>query len=439
MERFFTIFWLLLIPTQLGRHFWLPESSVFGARIDYLSIILYLTDIVWFLWIINKLRIKPPASGTRADTWVRPYKKIFTFQNLILLLFVAVNVVMAEAKWVAMYRWLRLFQWIITIYLVRVDKNKIKNYLMKIIPIWIIGESFLGLLQVMNGGSLNGIWWWLGERSFVYGGIGIAQMNWLGDNWIRAYGTFSHPNSLAGFLLLGWWFWRKLRITNYELRIKDKKQIFKKVFYWIVNWSAVLGILVAGSRTVWLLTAILLIIDQLRITNYELRIKNQKIRRQLIGKLLMGAGVICLFLGIISVNYRMSDFIGGWDVNSFQKREMLMGAAVKMIKSSPLFGVGAGNFVKELPKFQSGSWYWLQPVHNIFLLLWSEIGLLGIILLITNYELRITNEKKIDFMNLIWKKYWWIWVIVGVTGLVDHYWVTLPQNSWLLAVILGVI
>jgi hypothetical protein len=58
VERFLCVFWLLLIPTQLGRHFWLKESSVMGARVDYLSIILYLTDIIWFLWVISKSKRK---------------------------------------------------------------------------------------------------------------------------------------------------------------------------------------------------------------------------------------------------------------------------------------------------------------------------------------------------------------------------------------------
>ncbi|MDD3999025.1 MAG: hypothetical protein PHR98_02915, partial [Candidatus Shapirobacteria bacterium] len=75
--------------------------------------------------------------------------------------------------------------------------------------------------------------------------------------------------------------------------------------------------------------------------------------------------------------------------------------------------------------------YWMQPVHNILLLAWSEIGILGIILLIFNLLPTITKMTK--------NKYWWLWVIVGITGLFDHYWLTLPQNSWLLAIILGVI
>jgi hypothetical protein len=135
---------------------------------------------------------------------------------------------------------------------------------------------------------------------------------------------------------------------------------------------------------------------------------------------------------MISINYRVRDFVGGWDVNSFRKREMLALASIKMIEKYPLFGVGAGNFVEVLSKFQNGDFYWMQPVHNIVLLALSEVGILGIIaLIVVLYELGIINIK--------WKKQWWFLVIVGVTGMVDHYWLTLPQNTWLLAVVLGLI
>jgi hypothetical protein len=36
------------------------------------------------------------------------------------------------------------------------------------------------------------------------------------------------------------------------------------------------------------------------------------------------------------------------------------------------------------------------------------------------------------------KKHWWLWALVVLSGMVDHYWITLPQNTWLLAIILGV-
>lgn len=408
MERILTILWLLLIPSQLGKHFWLSESSVLGIRIDFLSIILYLTDLVWFLWAISQLR----TSGYKLRI-----KNLLNLRNLILVLVILANIFLATAKWVALYRWLRIGQWYLTWLMVKKNKEKIMGYLRWVIPVWIVVESLLGAAQVINGGSLNGIWWLLGERRFVYGGIGIAQMNWFGENLIRAYGTFSHPNSLAGFLLLSWWYWRD------QLRVKNKEQIITKIIYWMVNWCALLGIILAGSRTVWMGGIILLAVNLWQGKNREIR--------KTVGNILLVTGVVVLILGLVNINYKISDFVGGWDKEGIEKREKLAMGAVAMIKSNPLFGVGAGNFVVRLPEFKEGNFYWWQPVHNILLLALSEVGLLGIIILIFNF--------KFIFFKLKEKKYWWLWIIVGITGMMDHYWLSLPQNTWLLAIILGVI
>lgn len=185
-----------------------------------------------------------------------------------------------------------------------------------------------------------------------------------------------------------------------------------------------MGIALSGSRVVWMVTVGMLIAEEI----LKSKAKNLKM---IVGKILLSVGVICLILGVISVNYRISDFMGGWDTNSLEKREMLAISALKMIKKSPLFGVGAGNFVVNLPKYRAGNFYWMQPVHNILLLAWSEIGILGIIVLIFNLQSTI--------IKLIHNKYWWIWVVIGITGFFDHYWLTLPQNTWLLAIVLGLL
>ncbi|KKS80681.1 MAG: hypothetical protein UV56_C0012G0001, partial [Candidatus Woesebacteria bacterium GW2011_GWC1_43_10b] len=37
---------LFLLPLQIGKHFWPDWSLVFGIRVDYLSPVIYLTDIL---------------------------------------------------------------------------------------------------------------------------------------------------------------------------------------------------------------------------------------------------------------------------------------------------------------------------------------------------------------------------------------------------------
>jgi hypothetical protein len=52
--------------------------------------------------------------------------------------------------------------------------------------------------------------------------------------------------------------------------------------------------------------------------------------------------------------------------------------ALRMWEHAPLFGVGAGNYMQVLPSFQDGVAPEL-PVHNVFLWIASEMGLLGVV------------------------------------------------------------
>jgi len=73
-------------------------------------------------------------------------------------------------------------------------------------------------------------------------------------------------------------------------------------------------------------------------------------------------------------------------------------------------------------------------VHNIILLGLAEIGMVGMIMFL-GITRRMVDLKK-----------WWtskerlmLMGMVLLTGMADHFWVTLPQNSWLLAVMLGLV
>ncbi len=74
----------------------------------------------------------------------------------------------------------------------------------------------------------------------------------------------------------------------------------------------------------------------------------------------------------------------------------------------------------------------LQPVHNIFLLVAAEAGLVG--LLIFLWFLTLTFRKQLGVGN--WGLITSLLVIL-VLGMTDHYWLTLQQNQLLLAIVLG--
>ncbi|HOG37422.1 MAG TPA: O-antigen ligase family protein [Candidatus Woesebacteria bacterium] len=399
------LFWLLLlIPTQLGRHFWFDWSLVWGIRVDYFSPTIYMVDILFLgLWLIEVYR--------EGINW-RLIKKNWWIVGLVVI-----NLLIAGNKWVAGYRWLRWMQLIWFGGYVIKNKRLVETYLGRIIPYWLITEGFLALGQIAKGGSLNGVWWWLGERRFDFSTIGVAQMSVANVGLVRAYGTFSHPNSLAGFLLVSllWWlkYYRQLFLITWG-----------KLKWWVVFWSGLLGILLSGSRTIWILTLGAILIW------WRFNYRNSK--EKLAFWLLVGAG---LFLGLemIDFNYPLANFLSGWDENGMIKRGQLNLAAVGMIKSSPWFGVGLGNFLVKLPEFQKNNQiFWFQPVHNILLLLVSETGLLGLAGVV--WGLR----KKINWKS--WSKLTWLILgVIGVSGMGDHYWLTLPQNMWLLTLVIALI
>lgn len=407
LSKILLFLFLFLIPTQLGKHFWPEWSLVLGIRIDYLSPTLYLIDLVWLgLFVLNLIK----SSVLRTS----PLKKetFFKFKYLFVIGFVVVNILMAVNKPVAIYGWLRIFQLGWMIWYLGKNKKMVTEALIWVIPTWIILESSLAIGQMSKGASLNGVWWWLGERSFDFNTIGIAQMSVVGNGLIRAYGTFSHPNSLAGFLLVSLIWWVKLKENN------------NRIFWWIVFWLGLIGIMLTGSRTIWAITFVVLV--------WFFGKNFKEIENRWKGGILI---LILFFLvfKVINFNYPIGGFLSGWDENGLLKRGQLNLAALGMIKESPIFGVGMKNFLVNLPEFQKNNQiFWLQPVHNILLLLVSEIGLLGlgmITWLLINWW-KIKKWTKEDLL------------IVGViilSGMMDHYWLTLPQNMWLLALVLGII
>jgi O-antigen ligase len=397
---------LLLIPTQIGKHFWMEWSYVLGIRVDYLSPTLYLLDVIWLgLFLLKGLPVLLNFN-------FKKIKKYFKFRYFLVVGFIAINVLMAVSPWVAVYKWIRVFQVLITFFYFRKNKKSIKENLVKIIPCWVVFESLLAMAQIAKNGSLNGIFYWFGERSFSFNTIGIAQISVMGRGLIRAYGTFSHPNSLAGFFLvvLLLWYFLKKKVNNY--------------YWWTVFWFGFLGIMVSGSRTIWVLTLGLV------LGLAWVKIKNKV---NIIGLFLLFFAILVFVLRLVNMEYQVSDFLGGWDVGGISKRMQLNWAGLKMIKESPWFGIGLGNFLVRLPEFQRNSgFYWLQPVHNIFILAWSQIGVLGLILSFL-FLARNFVWGKINFIFKI------IFLVVLISGTIDHYWLTLPQNIWLLVLVLGIV
>jgi O-antigen ligase len=126
----------------------------------------------------------------------------------------------------------------------------------------------------------------------------------------------------------------------------------------------------------------------------------------------------------------MNLFRGG--DTSWSDRIGLMESSFHMIKQNLLTGVGLGGFVENMgdtvPRSGNGILL-LQPVHNIFLLIVSEVGLVGFGLFITLLYFFFKNRK------------WSLRLVMGLVGILivgmfDHYLLSLPQGLLIFFVII---
>lgn len=385
INLFLLFFFILLLPTQLGKHFFLPFSYLSGVRVDYLAPTLYLTDIVAFLIFVFNLKT--------VGGFLRQ-KKVLVVLGLLLL-----NVIVSLSTPVSIYRYLKIIEFLVI--MVVFSKHILEERSVLIaLSITALMETILTLTQFINKQSVQGIFYFLGERYFNLSAPGIAKAYFDGVEILRPYGTFSHPNSLAGFYLLVYFF----VLTNKKF---NNYFIFKAVFLFLSSFL----ILISFSK--------IAILTYLSLTIYYLLSTIKKCRVCLLSQVTTITVLSLIFLRVQA------------DPQTIDKRLELIRNAAAIIFKHPAAGVGVGNYLIAQTQFTSKYLYFFnQPVHNVFLLVLAETGLLvsGLILFQLINQLKRWLKKTVGF---------YIITVIVITGMFDHYWLTLPQNFLLLGVVLG--
>lgn len=363
---FYTL--LILLPVNLGQHFFSNAAYIHGVLVDYHLPTVYLTDLlVLFIlctWLteINLANLKYQISNIK-DTYQRLKKfesssalYLYIFISLFLfLLWSGLSILWAPLKDVAFYRYARLLEgallafWVGTHVNLRRDFGKCCSALF----LGVSYESVIAVGQWFKGGSLFG-YHFLGEQPYNVLTPGIAKTGFLGEVRVRAYGTFTHPNVLGGYLalFLPWLSWRLIS-KRFNLTLTGMLLL------------ALLALFFTFSRAAWLAAAVGLISSSLILRRERLR---------LTGKVWLGiTGGLFLLAGFY--------FSGTFnDPFSLTRRAELNSLALKMVQQSPWLGVGWGNFMVKLEDFGrvSGWTRFVQPVHNVFLLILAETGLFGL-------------------------------------------------------------
>ena len=269
------------------------------------------------------------------------------------------------------------------------------------------------------------MFWYLGERTFSGSTPGIAQFSWCHgvsasgcQLVLRAYGTFPHPNVLGGFLAVVLPIFVS-RISYYVFSIfsNEKRRnvisIQRSAFEMVAFVLGIIALALTFSRSAWVVGGVGILLACSK--GYVVR-----------GKGIVIFSLICILLGISLL------FPINMASESVVVRMALNASAISIWKSHPWFGVGLGNFLVALPSFLPSSFiYYLQPVHNIYLLLLSEVGVVGVFCILyfvyrmKKYFLH-TTVYSIPMISLL------------ILGLVDHYPLTLQQGQLLLVLVCSI-
>jgi O-antigen ligase len=423
LHQFLFFLLLVLLPVQLGRHFWPDFSLVFGIRVDYLSPTVYLTDILvvgilgnWVLEKIGDWKMSRGA-GSRFAGEIGDYAKRYWW-IIAVFCFLLINVFLSKNQGVALYKLVKIVEFALLGFYVA--KNKVSLSIIHYpLSIALISSSFLAMAQSIIQRSLDGPFWWLGERTFNALTPGIAQAVWDGRLILRPYATFPHPNALAGFILV-----------SLILIVKGKTQNAKrKVIKWLTVIIGAIAIAISFSRSVWIVGLVAFLLILLR------HLRGGK------SKLLGGGGILLLILTAVGFFFLVPRLSAD---EAISRRLQLNQIAFEMIQENPLVGVGLNNFIPRLPDYwqTSEAVRFLQPVHNLFLLVAAETGLIGLLIflwfLILTFKnlLEIVPRSGIPLGGRNLKLAIPLLVIL-LLGVVDHYWLTLQQTQLLLTIILG--
>ncbi len=417
MKRNQILFFLLilLLPTQLSKHLFTDNSIIYGIRVDYLLPQIYITDIIIFTLFICSV------ISNKKDKLRNYIPKKYLISFILIGLFLIFNFVFSIDKISWLLKFLKLVEAMFIISYIMFENISYKQSF-RVLAFCILYSSGLAIWQFINQASIGGLFWLLGERIISIYTPGAAKAEIFGKLYLRTYSTFSHPNSFAGFLTI-------LSPIFLSMSLISKKNI-DKIFYFVVSIILLLALILTFSRL-----SIVLSLGGLVIILYWFFKKNI-IKKNIF--IVWSFTFIVFLLGFNKMIFARFSSLFIDNLTLIQRME-LNNATIKIIKDNYIFGVGLNNFLKYLPVYSeyAKTHAFYQPVHNTFLLIVAETGLLGLSLTLFLF---LKLFQKIIIKKSIFKVvYLVIYLQIIVLFMFDHYFFTLQQNILLFAVLIGFI
>jgi len=360
---------VFFIPFQLGLHLWPAYSRVAGIKIDYLSPTVYLVDLVILSYVLSKSNLL--------------YREVCKNYTATLFVFIALlaNISISIIPQISLFVGYKVLLYIFYLLLLKKEK-RLWERISSVFLTSLLIVIFLEFLQVIKQASVGGLFYWLGERPFSLSSFGSVKTYFYKSEYIRPQSTFSHPNSLAGYL----------SVSFLILRIKKSPMFFRLVTF--------LGLILTLSKGALLAFLLVVVLQINLLTSF------------------------CVFIFLSIIQFIPSPLFQNFDFVTSRVKHLKV--FTTLLKNHWLFGTGIGNYIPAISENMIGSQLIkenLQPVHNVVLYILSEIGIIGTIVL-------IKIQKHIVKMTINYELGLFVSLVL-ISGAFDHYWLTLIQNQLL--------
>jgi len=269
---------------------------------------------------------------------------------------------------------------------------------------------------------------WLGLSGQLADNLGTFVVETSSGRWLRVYGSLPHPNVLGAFLVVALIF-----IFSLSLMANSRS---KRLFLTFSLLLILPALFFTFSRGAWLALAICYLLFAIWLI-----VKNPKgiplgEKNIFFVKLSLSGLVIIVIMAVIFWQPFLTRVNGveRLEVRSTEERLGSYHQALSVIKPNWYKGVGLGNYTLKIFKDLNNTdpAYTYQPVHNIYLLILAEWGIVGLIIFLAwcFYLLLVSHGSLAGklclvsflviglFDHFLWSLYFGIilwWLVAGLT------------------------
>jgi O-antigen ligase len=408
---------------------WQIKYIIEPAATNFNEISLYASHIFLFITVLSFLVYK--------------LKKYRRNQNVSLLwvfisglsLFIFISFFFAPNKDLAYYRFI-VYLFSLGLFFLLREETRLGAYEKSIIS---KSKTIIVFLSSIFFQATLAIYQFLSQSSFAFKYLGLAKHSpdVLGTSviesssgrWLRAYGGFDHPNILGGVLafslILGLYLLAKKRIIN------SKNELIQSIFLFVFYFTGLLALIFSFSRSAWLaflVSVIVLFIVFLIKKNFS------AFKRLLILSFFSLILVSVIFVPFRDLFTGRLQATGRLEERSITERHDQVYESLDLLQQNWLFGVGLGNYTERLKvndEIKKSYWQY-QPVHNSFLLLLSETGIISLLFFLAILFTLSRDKRKAEY-------FWPVLFQLLVLLTFDHWLISLPFGILFLFFVLGLI